>query len=397
MDRVYAFTDEYGQFGWDINKQDVSSCFIISAIIVKESDLGDYTKQAEAIRKKYFQTGEIKSSKVANNSGRRKRILSDLSKLPFLISSVVINKQDCLDNMNSKGLQYKQSFYKFMNNIVHKELRHAFDTLTIVADELGSNDYMESFCKYVAKNQDPANLFGEAKFMFERSHQDVRIQVADFISGTLGRIYDNNKTDNQINDYFQIIKDKIIRIEKYPKTYNDFSVDDSAMASEYDKDIAKLCFSRAVTYLKNYDLPANSNEEFEKARIIVLKYLLFKFMNNDGRKYIPTKELSDQLQHTNLHRINDQAFRSNIIGKLRDRDVIIASSTKGYKIPSRLSEIKDYVTHDAKVVMPMLSRLNKCRKLVKMNTLNEIDLLDKTGFEKLKSFFDNYPEDVSNE
>ena len=49
MERIYAFTDEYGQFGWDINKQDVSSCFIISAIIVKESDLGDYSKQIEFI------------------------------------------------------------------------------------------------------------------------------------------------------------------------------------------------------------------------------------------------------------------------------------------------------------------------------------------------------------
>jgi len=390
MERVYAFTDEYGQFGWDLDKPDVSSCFIITAIIVKESNVESYKQQAEEIRKRYFQKGEMKSSNVARNVPRRLRILKELKELPFQIFSIVIKKQGCLNNMSMKGLYYKKPFYKFMNNIVHKELRHAFDKITIIADEIGENDYMESFCKYVDERQDVANLFGEANFMFQKSHEDVRIQVADFISGTLGRIYDTNKADGHRRDYLNMIEEKIIRIEEYPKTYDDFSINESAITSEYDEDIAKLCFSRAVTYVNNNEQPIDSNDEYEKARVIVLKYLLFKFMNNDERGYIPTKELMKQLDHTGLKSMKDQAFRSNIIGKLRDNDVILASSAKGYKIPSKLSEIMDYVLHDAKVVIPMLSRLNHCRDLVKMNTLNNVDLLDGTGLEQLRWYFDNY-------
>ena len=37
MDRVYAFTDEYGGFGWNLVNPTVSSNYIITAIIVKES------------------------------------------------------------------------------------------------------------------------------------------------------------------------------------------------------------------------------------------------------------------------------------------------------------------------------------------------------------------------
>lgn len=391
MERVYAFTDEYGQFGWELEKPDVSSCFIITAIIVKESDLDLYKSKAEEIRKKHFQTGEIKSSNVSKDVKRRKRILADLSLLPFQIFAVVINKQVCLDNMNLVGLKYKKTFYKFMNNIVHCELRHAFDKITIVADELGSNDYMQSFCQYVDKHQDIANLFGEANFMFNKSHNDVRIQVADFISGTLGRIYDINKKDENGNDYIQIIEKQLIRIELYPKTYEIFSVDNSAVASEYDKDIAKICCSSAATYIKNHEQPSDSDDEYEKGRIIILKYLLFRFMNNNARGYISTGELKQQLLYTKLEKISDQAFRSNIIGKLRDSGVIIASSKKGYKIPSKLNEIMDFVSHDARVVMPMLSRLNQCRQLIKMNTLNKVDLLEGTEFEQLKWYFDNYP------
>lgn len=51
MERVYAFTDESGAFGWDIENPNVSTHFIITAIIVKEPDLEGFTQKAEALRK----------------------------------------------------------------------------------------------------------------------------------------------------------------------------------------------------------------------------------------------------------------------------------------------------------------------------------------------------------
>lgn len=89
MDRVYAFTDEYGGFGWNLVNPTVSSNYIITAIIVKESDLETFTAQSEAIRKKYFQAGEMKSSKVGKNHRRRQLILKALMPLPFKIFSVL--------------------------------------------------------------------------------------------------------------------------------------------------------------------------------------------------------------------------------------------------------------------------------------------------------------------
>lgn len=58
MERVYAFTDESGNHGFDFNKPDISTYFIITSIIVAESDRGQIELEIERIRKKYFQTGE---------------------------------------------------------------------------------------------------------------------------------------------------------------------------------------------------------------------------------------------------------------------------------------------------------------------------------------------------
>lgn len=390
MERVYAFTDEYGAFGWEIENSSVSTHFIITAIIVKESNLDEFNEKMENIRAKYFQTGEIKSKKIGSNHSRRSTIISSLQDVPFDIFTVCIDKKKCLDNMSMQGLQFKKSFYKFMNNIVHKELRRAFEKITVVADEIGNNDYMKSFCEYVIKHQDMPNFFGNADFSFQSSVNNIGIQLADLVSGTLAYAYDNHKKDVTAPNYIQMLQSKIIRIELYPKTYDNYVLENSAIAEDYDEDIAKLCFAQAVRFVEHYE---NEEDPETKGQVIVLQYLLFRFMNNDTRGYIYTQELKKQLANTELYNISDSTFRMKIIGKLRDKGVIIASSQKGYKIPSKQSELYDFINHDAKIVIPMLERLKKCRDLVKLSTVNSLDLLEHSEYKQLRYYFDNYPID----
>lgn len=389
MERMYAFTDEYGSFGYDLENPSVSTHYIITAIIVAESNLEDFTKGAEAIRQRYFQSGEIKSSKVGSKHGRRIKILNDISSLPMHFLTVCIDKRSCMENMNMHGWRYKHAFYKFMNNIVHQELRQAFAKLTIVADELGGSEYMSSFSAYVKARQSQFDLLGEGDFQFSESSNDVRIQVADFISGTLARVYDEHKKSEHASEYLSILDKNIIRIEIYPKTYTNYNIEQSPLAKGYDGPVAELCFRQAVNFIEKNQ---NSDDPIIKAQMITIKYLLFRFINNDARGYIYTNELIENLEHSAAEGLSQQAFRTKVIGKLRDKGVIIASSRKGYKIPSRVSELRDFILHDAKIVFPMLSRLKKCRDLVKLSTRNAIDLLDDTEFSDLKAYFDGLPE-----
>ena len=65
MERVYAFTDESGVFGWDLDNPSVSTHFIISAIIVEERNIDDVRVGIEDIARKFFSGGEIKSSNIS--------------------------------------------------------------------------------------------------------------------------------------------------------------------------------------------------------------------------------------------------------------------------------------------------------------------------------------------
>ena len=385
MERVYAFTDESGAFGWDFNNRSVSTHFIITAILVKEDERIALNDAVEAVRKKHFQTGEMKSSHVGPNHSRRIRVLNDLMDLPFNAFSVVVDKRK-IDQ--SSGLGYKQSFYKFTNNIVHKELTKAFPILTVVADEIGGSEYMKSFSSYFAEKQDIPNLLGEANLVFENSANNALIQLADFIGGSLAAVIDENRKTEGMPNFLKILEKKIVRIEWYPKDFSSYLVDTSALAEDYDKTIATLCLRQAEMFLKENQ---HSDDDEIRAQKLILEYLVFRFINNDLRQYISTRELKNYLQKNGFGEMSTQAFRTKIIGKMRDKGVIISGSSakKGYKIPAKEAELFDFINHGTSIILPMLARLKTCRDIVKLGTNNEVDLFDKTEYASLKRYFDD--------
>ena len=152
-------------------------------------------------------------------------------------------------------------------------------------------------------------------------------------------------------------------------------------------EIANICLKQAVEFIeRNKDAKSADTQ----AQIIVLDYLLFRFINNDLRKYIPTKELQNQLSTAAFGGSSTQIFRNKIIAKLRDEGVIIASSSNGYKIPSKESELFDFINHGTTIIYPMIARLRKCRDLIKLGTANRLDLFERIENENLKSVLEQY-------
>ena len=175
MKEQVAYIDEFGDSSFSFEKSDVSSHFIVSAVIFDQDIESTLEQEIEVIRKKYFQTGEMKSSKVGDNDERRLIILNDLSKLNIKIYSAVVNKQ----NLYGQGFRYKQSFYKKLHSLVDRELYKLLPNLQVTADEYGTKEFMDGFIAYINKNHIP-DLFNQPGFGFIKSHSSVLVQLADF-------------------------------------------------------------------------------------------------------------------------------------------------------------------------------------------------------------------------
>ncbi|NMH26558.1 DUF3800 domain-containing protein [Flavobacterium silvaticum] len=373
-----GFADEFGNNSFEFETQ--GSHFIVACILVKDAEqVSVLENQAENIRKKHFQTGEIKSNKVATNHTRRIKILQELIELEFSIFAVVIDKRDLF----GQGFKYKKSFYKFTNNLLYKELFRTFPELELNVDEHGTNNFMLEFRKYVEKNHQ-RTLFSGIEFNQINSSSSIIIQIADFIAGTIGYIFDESKESEYSQEFYNLIKPKISVLNNFPRKLTVAEFNESAVDQTYDSRIAEVSFQRIFDFIEK-----GSNGETQiNDQITFLKLLLWLQRANPRSSYVSTGEIMRHLNYTRDKPMNEEFFRSKIIGNLRDKGIIISSSPKGYKIPTSSRDIDSFGRHGNRIILPMLNRINEARNAIKLISLNELDILENPIYSDLKNLLD---------
>ena len=384
--RDYAFTDECGNNSFKFDSQGVGTHFIVAAVIVEGSKLASWGRKAEAIRSKLCEGGKTSTKKVEKDHNRRERILQRLLELDFSLYSVIADKRA----LYSEGFRYKKSFYKFLNGLVYKELYRTFPQLYLVVDEHGRNDFMRSLKNYVEKRH-IRDLFKGSDFEARSSTQQIGIQVADFMAGTLSFLFYEKKKGEGSQNFLEMLRPKLTSIYHFPMRFEvahllDDELNETA-GNNYNPEITRLSIDKALDFIDQ----TRADDQEKQDQLIFLKLLLLQhrvFLHND---YISTKEVMD---HLNLNRdteIQEQHFR-RVVGKLRDKGILIASSNKrsgGYKLPTSLSDIESFVSHGNQLVLPMLHRIQRCREVLKLATHNQLDVLNNPEFQELRKLLDS--------
>lgn len=184
----FAYIDESGTFDLEIEKAATSNYFIVTAILVDEVDNEKFLEEVEKLRQKHFQSSEIKSSsiKAKDNHKRRKRILKDVSGIDFKFYTLVIDKSAI---HRDSPLGFKKTFIKNINGKIYSSLFQTFSEISVIADEHGSESFVESLQSYVDKNHIP-DLFKSSKFILVKSVENLGVQLADLIAGTISQVYE---------------------------------------------------------------------------------------------------------------------------------------------------------------------------------------------------------------
>jgi len=211
-----GYIDEYGDKSIHFEKSGVSIYFIVTAIIIDKADLEKIEQAVKELTAKYTQAPEIKSSsKAFQDINKRIQFLTDLAQLDFKIYSVIVDKRKIFEN---SGLRFRESFFKYVNNLLDSDLYRYFPYLEIVSDEHGSAKFMNGFIEYVKTQHKQFELFRKPEFRFGDSKREVLIQLADFISGSLARCYDPEKRIENPNLILDIIEKNILHLREWPET-----------------------------------------------------------------------------------------------------------------------------------------------------------------------------------
>lgn len=376
MNNYTAFADEYGNSSMEFDSQ--GSHFIVATIICKNEYLEDLKNQIDNIKQKHnFQTGEIKSSKVAKNHTRRKAILRDIGNLNISIYAVIVDKRELI----GPGFNYKKSFYKFINGLLYKELYRTFPKLELIVDEHGGNAFLVEFKKYVNRTQ-PRSLFNE--FQVQNSRENYYIQLADFIAGTLGYIYDETKKSVHSAEFQKILEPISNSFNFFPHQYSFTEISDTNIDESFNHQIAAVCHLRIQQFLNS-----ESGDDQQKIdQINFLKLLLLVQRVSVKNRYITTSEIFSHLNSSRPSKIQSEYFRTKVVGVLRDKGILISSSRKGYKIPTSANDLYNFINHGNRIIMPMLNRIKEARNAIRLATANDLDLLDREEFKDLKKILD---------
>jgi hypothetical protein len=370
LKEVNIYIDEFGNAHLDLSKKSTFSHFVYTAIVIDKGNIEEAYRKRTEISEKYFQKKPIKSNSISpDEKGTKKRlkVLNELIKLNFLVFVLVIDKS----KLQGAGLVNKDVFYKYFNKIFLKQFAKNFDKFSIYADKLGYPEFQRSLTSYVYEHGIQRDLFNLDRYyqLADDKTDEPLIQLADFISGCMGKIFCGSHLHPSAQEFFDILHDRLF-VDYFPYErlyFEGYSPDDP----KADTEIAKIALEGAIEFINSHE--KNTSPE----AIEVLKYLVLMFKSFPNR-LIRKHEILARLKLVSAN-YSEMSLRHDI-QTLRDKGVLIASikGKSGYKIPNKLEDMIGFYNRYLDSIVPMLSRVKLSHKTLQLKSLNNINLLDKS-------------------
>jgi hypothetical protein len=376
---VCAFADASGNTDLETDKPGATRFFVLTAVVVRGDRCDALRRAADGIRARYFGPGEMKSSSVGSDDKRRYKIIAELAELDFKFVTLIVDKARL---SRDSGLAYKGSFIKFLHDVLFGRLYEAHPDLKLTADEHGSPAFMASFEKYV-RDRRPADLFRRPGFAFAPSHSEPLLQIADMISGTVLRLHESESPATVAEPLRALLRLRGAAFIEWPPAIR--TVAPLAGASEHDAAVRAFCLSLVTEFITKH---VDGADDEVAAQVATLRFLLFHFNAVSEAEFVSTARLRSALEDVGLNPPSEQAMRARVIARLRDHGVIVASSSRGYKIPASVADLIAFVERTDRTVYPMVHRLQRARERISVLTGGELDILRDDRFEYLRTILD---------
>lgn len=375
MAKLHVFVDESGDEHLGLERG-ASKFYVITAVSVSGDRLAEFLAAMGEVRRKNFQSGEIKSSKVGDNFGRRASILREMHGLAFSVVSVVVPKNSI---RTDSGLRFAESFLKFSAKMLCLRLPK-FGDISVSFDAKGRQRFRDSFVSYLRDRFSADDLFRSVNFNLSDSKDDLGVQAADFFAGSTFKLFASPGLSEKYGvDGLVIGKSEIFQWPTLRAT--------GALPNEPDARIDELVRREAAGLANQYLSDEHPlGDEDSSLRSLFVSRLIAVAMQDGG--FLQTKGFCRDAKLSLGISLTDQALRNRVIGPLRDRGLLISSSKKGYKIPESARDIGLYVELCDSQIPPNLARLARARNIVRGATAGEFDILGGEGYSNLRGLVD---------
>jgi Protein of unknown function (DUF3800) len=379
---TWAFIDEYGNPNLAVEVEGASKFYIVAAVILGGETVDAARAALEPIRQARFQTGPMKSRTLGSKRAAWLQLAMSLAAVPFRFYGLVVDKR-AIDR--NGGLQWKQSFYKFLCGRVYGKLMRAYPALHVRADDYGDEEFKESFGRYIKENHRPT-LFDRGTFEFRSAKDDVLVQLADILCGLLARCYDPDRQLSHPEELLLPLRQHALLLDEWPPRFRVTTAQDELVVTlERDGRIASYSLSLAEKFLVDHESTIDPDTQ---CRIAVVERLLFERRFGEEHASVQADELMTNLQERGLDPKGARWFRTAVMAGLRDQGILVTSSSAGYKLPVSVSDLVNYARQAENTCVPMLNRVQAACEAVKLLTKGEVDVLARREMEIVHDLLD---------
>lgn len=375
MEDVCIFIDESGAHGFDFEKDGVTKFYVITVVIIEKKYTYEFLKSLEDIYSE-LATSQIPKAKIFNkNSKLRDIFIEKIAKLNFIYFNLIVDKRKI--NLNS-GLAWKTSFFKYFQAMCYNRFISSYNNIDIYTDEYGSLTYQDSFSKYI-KSKFKITLYNSLEINQISSSSEFIEKygcfLADNISGIVRYSLEQNVEQDTI---FGSLSKHFLGDIVFP--FNRKNIDTIVVETSENSIIRKISLEKAFKYLElKQNLFSESNLE-----VIVLQYLTLESLVNNN-DYIYGGVIEEYIKENYNIELRNSELKQVIIKNLRDHDLLISSSSKGYKLTTSKQDVKDFLDLTNKNTVYSIRRLKHFFNELKKHNI-DLSFIENTNYEEINKF-----------
>lgn len=209
---MLVFIDESGDTGRKIEKGS-SRFFIISLVLFEDYEEANNCDQRIVLLRRELKLPEKFEFHFSSNSQKvRLAFLQAIQPYQFVYFSVIVDKDP--KKLWGPGFTTKESFYKYICQMVFTNASPYLKEVTVILDKSGSPDFRNRLAKYLRDKLDNRSKNIIKKIKQQRSSSNNLLQVADYVSGITNRKAQNKK---DAKEYYRFINSKEIWVQTWPK------------------------------------------------------------------------------------------------------------------------------------------------------------------------------------
>jgi len=133
---------------------------------------------------------------------------------------------------------------------------------------------------------------------------------------------------------------------------------------------------------------ANS-AQYVPEQVATVRILLHHARFGQRNEFLYCSRIVDQLSTIPHLNVSNKSFGRMIIGKLRDKEVLVTSGVRGYRLVSSVADLRQFVDFYDSFLSPMLKRLSSYRSIVMLATKNSLDILEGRRYDYLREFYES--------